>query len=199
MPRNGPKRSPEAHQSILDATRELLGSNGPSNVSINEIAALAKVGRATIYRWWPSKAAVVIEALEQWCEGENPPPETGSTRQNLELQLERVAEMFASPIGSAIRELIAESQGDPEVATEFRRRFFDIREERALATIRAGVASGELRPDLDPETIVDMLYGPLWLRLLVEHRPLTRTHTQRILGQAWPALCAPSAEPAAKT
>lgn len=194
MPRNGPKRSPEGQQSILDAARTLTARHGPSRVSINQIAQEAGVGKQTIYRWWPSKAAVMLDALEQWCEEENPPPDTGSTRQDIAQQMERVAAIFSSPVGATIRELIAESQGDDAVAGEFRTRFFDVRQDRAMAVIQRGVDSGELHPDLDVGAATDMLYGPLWLRLLIGHHPLTATHTSNILETAWPALTADHAQ-----
>lgn len=188
MPRNGPKRSLVGQQATIDAARDLMAELGPGAVSIDQIAARAGVGKATIYRWWPSKSAVMIDALEQWCESENPPPDTGNTKENIRQQMHRVTAIFASPIGATIRQLIADSQSDQTIAQEFRARFFDLRESSAMATIQAGIDSGELRPDLDPGTAVDMLYGPLWLRLLIEHRPLTTPMTDRVLEQAWPTL-----------
>ena len=116
MPKHGPHRDPEAHQRILDATRELICERGPNQVSINEIASAANVGKQTIYRWWPSKAAVVIDALEQMIQAQNPFPTTGSAYGDIQTQMRRVAQSLASPTGAIIRELVAESQGDPDVA-----------------------------------------------------------------------------------
>lgn len=188
MPRTGPKRDPEAQQRILDATRELICERGPNRVTINQIAEHAGVGKQTIYRWWPSKAAVVIDALEALFEAESAFPDTGSAYEDIRTQMRRVAATFASPTGSIIRELVAESQGDTAVAEQFRTRFFAERRQRASAAIQAGIDNGELRHDLHLETVIDVLYAPLWLRMLIGHQPLSQAGVERILDQVWPNL-----------
>lgn len=188
MPVNGPKRDPQARQAILDATRELICRRGPNKVSINEIAAVAGVGKQTIYRWWRTKSAVVVDALEQIFEDESPFPDTGSTRDDICTQMRSVAATFSSPTGAIIRELVAESQGDPVIAEAFRERFFDERRRRAAAAINAGIERGELRDDLDVDIAIDLLYAPLWLRMLIGHQPLSRRSVDQILDQVWPAL-----------
>ena len=188
MPRTGPKRDLDAEQRVLDATRDLICERGPNRVSINEIATAAGVGKQTIYRWWPSKTAVVIDALERMFESESPFPRTGSAYDDIRTQMRRVAKTFASPTGSIIRELVADSQGDPDIAEQFRVRFFAERRVRAVAAIQAGIDNGELRDDLDIETVVDVLYAPLWLRMLIEHQPLSQAVADRILDQTWPSL-----------
>jgi AcrR family transcriptional regulator len=188
MPSTGPKRDLAARQRVLDATRSLICEHGPHQVSINEIAAAANVGKQTIYRWWPSKSAVVIDALEQMFETSSPSPETDSAYHDVRIQMRRVAASFASPTGAIIRELVADSQGDSTIAAEFRIRFFDERRSRARIVIERGIERGELSDELDVETVVDMLYAPLWLRLLIGHQPLTQRAVDRILDHAWPAL-----------
>ena len=91
MPATGPKRDLDAERRILEATRTLISSRGPNCVSINDIAAEAGVGKQTIYRWWPSKAAVVIDALERIFETDSPFPDSGSAHSDLRTQLRRVA------------------------------------------------------------------------------------------------------------
>ena len=191
MPKHGPHRDPEAQQRILDATRELICERGPNQVSINEIASAANVGKQTIYRWWPSKAAVVVDALEQMIKAANPPPTTGSAYGDIQTQMRRVAQSLASPTGAIIRELVAESQGDPDVAEMFRAGFFTERRSRAAAVIQAGIDSGELSSAIDVETSVDILYAPMWLRLLIGHQPLSVAAADQILDHVWPALAAP--------
>jgi hypothetical protein len=84
--------------------------------------------------------------------------------------------------------MVAEAQGDPDLAAEFRERFFAHRRARGAAAISEGIRSGELRPDLDVEDALDILYGPLWLRLLVGHRPTSLAAVDRLLALAWPGL-----------
>jgi AcrR family transcriptional regulator len=180
-------RDEDARRRILDSARDLVYEFGPRAVTVNEIAAAAGVGRQTIYRWWPSKSAVIMDAL---IEMTDPIPHDlpESTHDAVRLQMRRVTKMFASRNGELIRELVADSQGDPKIAKEFRDRFFAHRRARGAATLNRGVAAGELRPDLNVENALDLLYGPLWLRLLIGHRPLTRTAADQILDLAWPAL-----------
>jgi hypothetical protein len=106
--------------------------------------------------------------------------------------MRRVAKMFASRQGQLIREIVAEAQGDPALADDFRRRFFAHRRSRAAATLERGIATGELRPDLDIDDAVDVLSAPLWLRLLVGHRPLTPGAVDRLLALTWPGLANPT-------
>src|SRR5262245_10799735 len=190
MPASGPKRDLDAQRRILDATRGLISSRGPNQVSINEIAAAAGVGKQTIYRWWHSKPAVVIDSLEDSFRAESPSPDSGSTYTDIRTQMRRVAGAFASPIGSIIRELVAQSQGDQDVAEEFRRRFFELRRERARHVIERGRDRGELRADIDVDNIIDVLYAPLWLRLLIGHGPLNRKAVDELLDAVWPSLTA---------
>lgn len=187
MGQRGPQRDPEVQQRILDATRELICARGPKKVTINEITEYAGVAKQTIYRWWPTKSALVIDMLEQLIQAKSTLPDTGSAYKDIQLQMRHMTRIFASPVGSIIRELIADSQGDPTLADQFRDRFFSENRNREAA-ITNGIERGELQDDLDVETVVDILYSPIWLRMLIGHQPLTPTATDRILDHAWPAL-----------
>jgi AcrR family transcriptional regulator len=135
---------------VLDSARTLVYELGPRAVSVGEIAAAAGVGRQTIYRWWPSKSAVIMDALVELTD---PAPERlpDGTYQAIRVQMRPVASMFASRNGQLIPELIADAQGDADLAEEFRRRFFAHRRARGAETLTHGVARGELRADLDIE------------------------------------------------
>ncbi len=97
MGRTGPHRDLDLETRILASTRELICSRGPRVVSINEIAAHAGVGKQTIYRWWPTKAAVVIASLERQFASESPFPTSGSAKDDLRSQMRAVAGIFSSP------------------------------------------------------------------------------------------------------
>ena len=97
----------------------------------------------------------------------------------------------ASPLvrqGQLIKELVADAQGDPAVAEDFRTRFFAHRRARGAATIVRGIESGELRADLNVDDVLDVLYGPLWMALLIGHRKTSAALADRLLALAWPAL-----------
>jgi AcrR family transcriptional regulator len=185
-------RDEAARSRVLSAAGDLICELGPRAVTVGGIAAAAGVGKQTIYRWWPSKSAVVMDALIEMTDPE-PADTLDSARETLGLQMRRVARMFASRQGQLIREIVAEAQGDPEVAEEFRRRFFAHRRARAAATITRGIASGELRPDLNIDDALDVL-APLWLQLLVGHRPPTQRTADRLFSLVWPALAGPNPE-----
>jgi len=184
-------RDEAARQRVLNAAGDLVCRLGPRSVTIDEIAAAAGVGKQTIYRWWPSKSAVIMDALIELTDPE-PEKVPDTAFETIRLQMRRVAKMFASRQGQLIREIVAEAQGDPALADDFRRRFFAHRRSRAAATLEWGIATGELRPDLDIDDAVDVLSAPLWLRLLVGHRPLTPSAVDRLLTLTWPGLVNPT-------
>ena len=187
MGKRGPKRDQDAQQRILDATRDLICERGATRVSINEIAAHAGVGKQTIYRWWPSRADLVFEALEREIKAGSPPPNTGTAYGDVRIQVQRVAKLMNSPLRAILREMIVETFGDDEIAEQFGTLFFAERRRQGAATVQAGIDRGELRPDLDPEIIGDLLYSPLWLRMIIGHQPLTPKAVDKLLDHVWPA------------
>ena len=176
---------------MLDSALTLVRDLGPRAVTIDEIATAAGVGKQTIYRWWPSKSAVIMDALVELTDPV-PADLPDDTYEAIRLQMHRVARMFASRNGELIRELVADAQGDPDLAEDFRRRFFAHRRARGAATLAHGIATGELRPDLDIDDALDLLYAPLWLRLLVGHRRPSSAAADRLLALAWPGLVNPA-------
>ncbi len=180
-------RDEAARQRVLDSARTLVTKLGPHAVTVDEIASAAGVGKQTIYRWWPTKSAVIMDALIGLTDPV-PAKVPASTYEAVRLQMRRVARMFASRNGELIRELVADAQGDPALAEDFRHRFFAHRRDRGAATLAHGIATGELRSDLDIDDALDILYAPLWLRLLVGHRPLTQGAADRLLASAWSGL-----------
>jgi AcrR family transcriptional regulator len=180
-------RDQAARWRVLSAARDLVCELGPRTVTVDQIAAAAGVGKQTIYRWWPSKSAVIMDALIELTDPD-PAHLPESTYEAIRVQMRRVARMFASRNGELIRELVADAQGDPELARDFRDRFFAHRRARGAATLAQGITTGELRPDLDVDDALDLLYAPLWLRLLIGHRPVTPSGVDKLVALAWPAL-----------
>jgi AcrR family transcriptional regulator len=184
-------RDEAARRRVLDSARGLVCELGPRAVTVDDIASSAGVGKQTIYRWWPSKSAVIMDALVEMTD---PVPDKlpAATYDAIQTQMRRVAAMFASRNGQLIRELVADAQGDPELAEDFRQRFFAHRRARGAAVLSKGIDDAELRPDLDIDDTLDLLYSPLWLRLLIGHRPTSRAAADRLLALAWPALVNPT-------
>jgi AcrR family transcriptional regulator len=185
----GRPRSEAARAAILRATVELLQTKGFRALSVDAIAARAGVGKATIYRWWPNKAAVVMDAFLADTAPEMPFPDTGSTREDLRRQMRSVIRLFNTPtVRGPFVALIGASQHDPTLAAALRERFVASRRAAAGDVLRRGVERGELRPDLDIEVAMDALYGALYYRLLVSGQRLTPRYADVLLDQIYPAL-----------
>ena len=173
----GRPRSETARRAILAAAGELLEHDGISAVTVDAIAARAGVSKATVYRWWPNKAAVVTDSFLELTAPVIDFEDTGSVREDLRLQMRALARVFASKSGRVIATLVAEGNADPEIAKTFRIHWIAKRREETARVLRRGVERGELRHDLDIEVAMDALYGPIYYRLLVGHAPLAEGFT----------------------
>ena len=158
---------------------------------MDAIAARAGVSKATIYRWWPSKAAVVMDAFLANTSPRMPFPDTGATREDLRRQIKNVIRLFNQPrTGRPFVALIAECQHDPVLAQAFRERFIAARRAAARKVLIRGLERGELRSDLDVDIAIDALYGALYYRLLVSGDPLRQSYADQLLDQLYPAFTA---------
>jgi AcrR family transcriptional regulator len=167
----GRPRSEKARRAVLDAARELLERHGFAAVTVEAIASQSGVSKATIYRWWPNKAAVVTDSFLELAAPDVYCQNTGSTQEDLRLQMRKLAQVFSGESGKVIAALIAESVFDAEVAATFRSRWISARREETRKVVQRGVDNGEFRSDLDVEVAIDALYGPIYHRLLVGHFP----------------------------
>ena len=165
----GRPRCPTTHQAILDAANNLLDEIGFTNMSLEGIAARAGVGKATIYRRWSNKASVVMDAFLAATAKEIAFPNTSSAREDIRRQMRSVVKVLNGPRGRTIATLIGVVQSDNELAEAFRTRFVAVRRGEAKAVVQRGIANGEFKPDMDLESVLDCLYGPLYFRLLIGH------------------------------
>jgi len=184
----GRPRSEEARKAILQSTLALLKKVGFSDLSIESIAAHAGVGKATVYRWWPNKAALVIDAFVSVVEAELRYPSTGPAEKAFREQMERWIPIFNSPLGAVIAAVIGAGQSDPEIIEAFRAHWVEPRRREARELIRQSIKAGEIRSDIDPDTILDILYGPLYLRLMVHNGPLVLELVDKIFAVVLPGL-----------
>jgi AcrR family transcriptional regulator len=168
----GRPRSERAHRAILRAANELLESDGFAAVTVEAIAERAGVSKATIYRWWPNRAAVVMDGFLSLVSSEVPFAHTGRAREDIRLHMRRLAEAFGGKMGRTVAALISEGQNDPELAEALRSRWLSVRRTEAREILEMGIERGELRDDIDLEVAVDVLYGPIYYRMLVGHAPL---------------------------
>jgi AcrR family transcriptional regulator len=191
-----PKRSPgrprseQARMAILRSTLKLLGENGFSDLTIEAVAAHASVGKATVYRWWPNKAALIADAFAGSTSRKLHFPDTGSVYTDMSQQMRQVVKIFRSRRGRIVSAMLGGGQSDRDLIAAFRERFLWPRRREAYATLRRGIQRGELRKDLDLDLVLDSLYGPIYMRFLIRHDKLTPAFVdslcQLVLGGARP-------------
>ena len=186
----GRPRSERAHRAILQAANDLLESEEFAAVTVEAIAERAGVSKATVYRWWPNRAAVVMDGFLSIVSSQVPFPHTGRAREDIRIHMRRLAEAFSGKIGSTVAALIAEGQSDPELAEALRSRWLSVRREEARDILGLGIERGELRDDIDPEVAVDVLYGPIYYRLLVGHAPLDNDFADALADHVFAGLAA---------
>ena len=180
----GRPRSVESEQAILAAAWQLLQKMNVRKISVEAIAREAGVGKTTIYRWWPSKAAVIVDAFLAQVEAVLPFPEMETATEALKQQMARLVDVFRGDVGRIVAQIIAEGQCDPVALESFRDRFLTPRRDAARQVIMQGIESGEFSANLDPDLAMDILYGPIYYRLLVEHLPLDEVFATALAEQA---------------
>ena len=176
----GRPRSEQARQAILRSTLKILGKNGFSGFKIEEVAARASVGKATVYRWWPNKGALIADAFASSTTRRLRFPDTGSVYTDMSQQMRQLIKVFRSRRGRIVSAILAAGQTDKDLIEAFRERFLWPRRHEAYATLRRGIQRGELRKDLDPDLLLDSLYGPIYMRFLIQHDRLTPEFVDRL-------------------
>jgi AcrR family transcriptional regulator len=183
-PRGRP-RSEKAQNAVLEAATDLLLDQGLAAVSMDAIAARAGVSKATIYRWWPTKESLALDALFQDWAGVPVVEDTGSLRGDLLRLLRPWARLAtARPYGRVIGALLTEAQTDPAFATEYRARFVKPRRDQGRAIFRRAIERGEISADTKVEVALDLLYGPIYHRLLHGHAPLNDRFVRDVIDTA---------------
>ncbi len=171
-PHTGRRRNDAARDAILDAAFRLLSDPGTESLTIDAIAAEAGVGRQTIYRWWPSKGAVVADAMARHAQAVVPERDTGSFAGDLAAFLtDSFAGLEDERFAGRLRQIVATAQHDEHVARMLAD-FTAARRAALRALLERGRDTGEVAPDADLDMLVDMAYGVLYYRLLVGHAPL---------------------------
>jgi AcrR family transcriptional regulator len=170
----GRPRSQEADRAILAATLDLLASRGLAAMSIEEVAARAGVGKATIYRRWPSKGLLALDAFVTSFREQQPLPDTGRLRDDLIAALTAwVRAVTRTSMGPMLTGLIAEAQHDPSLRAAWRERVLEPLRTQHRVMLDRAVARGEIPATVDREVVLDLFFGAAQHRLLLGHLPLT--------------------------
>lgn len=180
----GRPRSERARQAILSAAGELMLEGGINAATVEAIAERAGVGKATIYKWWPSRGAVALDGFLAQVEDSLAVPEGLSTSDALRFQVHALVRLFRdTPSGPLMRALVGQAQCDPEIARALRERWLGPRRAVAADIIRTGIERGEVRADIDVAVLSDQLYAPVYHRLLYGHDPLDDRLADRLVEQ----------------
>ncbi|MGW5868733.1 TetR/AcrR family transcriptional regulator [Streptomyces sp. NPDC055239] len=171
---NPQRRSEKSRRATLDAALDLCGEQGYGAVTVEAIASRAGVSNKTIYRWWSSKGEVVLEALDDAADPATDFPDTGDLRKDLLAQMEVLLRgLFGDPrFGRALTGFIADTHHNPELAHGLKSVLFQPRVDAARSRLAKGREAGDLRPDADLELAMELLYGPLYYRLLLHQGDL---------------------------
>lgn len=187
----GRPRSEHARVAILSSALKLLGKKGFADFTIKDVAARANVGKATVYRWWPNKAALIADAFASSTKQKLHFPDTGSVRSDMSQQMRQLVKVFRSRRGRIVSAILAGGQSDNDLIVAFRDRFLWPRRQEAYATLRRAIRRGELRRNVDMDLVLDSLYGPIYMRFLIRHDRLSGEFIDHlcnlILGGAQPS------------
>jgi AcrR family transcriptional regulator len=165
--RPGRPRSERAHREILDATRELITERGFAELHLEHVAARAGVGKATIYRRWASKEALVLELLLDLAAPFLEIPDLGDTRRELRAAVDNaVRGLTTSEFGPVMRTLLGQIASNPRLGDPFRATVVQARRREIAGVVRRGVQRGDLRAATDPAVATELLIGPVYYRLV---------------------------------
>lgn len=166
IPKRGRPRSEASKAAILQSAFELLQERGYAALSIEGIAARAKVGKTTLYRWWPDLAALAIESFFEYTKAELVFPQTGSARSDLAGQIHQLAKLLRSPTGKAFAAIVEAGRSDPQIQKALFEGWVLPRKKWGVARLRQAQADGECPPDLNIDAALQVLYGHVYSGLL---------------------------------
>ncbi len=190
-----PGNAATAHGAILDAVYELLQTKSVRDLTIEEVAKRAGVGKPTIYRWWPSKAALVMDMFEERIAPQFRVSDAATAEATIRRNVTALIRLLNGFFGKVSAEIIAEGQSEPDVLREYRERY--VLKRRALShdVIRRAKTRGEFREDVDPQLLIDMIYAPIYYRLLVRHEKLDKRFGDALVANVMTCVKQPSPSP----
>lgn len=178
-----PREAAEAHAAILDAVYELLKEKSARDLTMEEVARRAKVGKPTLYKWWPTKAALVLAMFHERIAGQSPVPETATVEESIRLKTCSLIQEFNGLFGKVMADLIAEGQSEPDLLRDLSEQHMAPRRAATAVDIERAKADGEFLPDMDTDLVIDGIFGPIYFRLLMRQHPLTEAYGDALIDQ----------------
>ena len=205
MPRTAPKparrgRPPseaaESHAAILDAVYELLQEGSVRDLTMEAVAKRAKVGRPTLYKWWPSKSALVFAMFHERIAAHAEKSLTGTAEEVIRAKVRGLIRELNGLFGKVMADLIAEGQSEPAILRDLYEQHVSLRRAATVADVERGKAGGEFAADTDPELLIDAIFSPIFFRLLLRYAPLTQRYGDELVDQVLRGVrCRPSRQP----
>jgi len=189
----GRPRDEAARRAILDAALRLCAHDGYDALTMKAIATEAGVGRQTVYRWWPAKSAVLMEALRDLtARVADRVGVSGDALDDIRVVLRLTFRALREVSGPALSGLMADAQHDQALADELQSTILGPRRDALRAIIEHGVETGQLRASVDPALVVDMVFGTMWYRLLSHHAPVDDRLADDLVAAVGALLAPPS-------
>jgi AcrR family transcriptional regulator len=172
-----------AHDAIMDAVYALLQERSVRELSMEAVAKRAGVGKPTLYKWWPSKPALVFAMFHERLARQPEAMTAATVEAFMRTRVRRLIDEFHDLFGKVIAELIAEGQSDPKILLELYDQHIGVRRAHAAVEFEKGKRSGEFRADTDAELLVDQIFGPIYYRMLLRIKPLDHAFGDALLDQ----------------
>ena len=172
-----------SHAVIMDAVYALLQEKSVRDLTMEEVAKRAGVGKPTLYKWWPTRATLVLAMLVERMAPKLEKPTVLTAEESLRFRVRNLIEAFNGPFGTIVAGLIAEGQSEPAVLREFFDRWISPRRNATIADLQRGKDAGELRSETEPELLNDAIFGAIYYRMLLRSSPLTRRFGEELVEQ----------------
>ena len=183
-PRGRPRSEAAAsHAAIMDAVSALLEETSARDLTMEAVAKRAKVGKPTLYKWWPSKSALILAMFHERMARRSELVVPGTAEENIRRKVRGIIQEFNGPFGRVLADLIAEGQSEPALLQELFEQHMLARRQAIIADVERGKAAGEFTADTNPEVVIDAIIGALYYRLLLRFALLTESYGDALVDQ----------------
>jgi AcrR family transcriptional regulator len=178
-----PSEMAASHVAIMDAVYALLQKKSVRDLTIEEVAKRAKVGKPTLYKWWPSKATLVLAMLSERMARNLEKPTVLTAEESLRFRVRSLIDAFNGPFGKIVAGLIAEGQSEPAIRQAFFDRWVGPRRTATIADLERAKNAGELHPNTEPDLLNDAIFGAIYYRFLLGSGPFTSRFGEELVEQ----------------
>lgn len=186
--KNGRPRDMNIKYKVLSVTYKMLVDRGFQAITMEKIATESGSSKATLYRWWPSKSAILLEAVQERADSYPTFDDTGDVRKDLLSEIQGVITYYNGTTGKAMLDLIAHSRFEQELGEVIRDHFINKWREATTKILGLGISRKQLRPDLQFDLFMDSVWGAIYYRLLVYKMPMPSEYAKSLLDMIWPTI-----------